>query len=180
MTGPIVLVALCLLLGGAGIWLALRSKSAAAPPKDLAAVFVETLPAQFPRYFPVIRQVLSDSDAKFLAVRVGPVPRRKARAARRAVALAFLAGLREDYAKLNGLSRALVKFAPESAKAYEIERIRLELRFNILYALVWLKLRTGLAPVSELQALSDRIGALAARLEIAVHAWQDASLLGKV
>lgn len=180
MTGAIMLIVLCLLLGVAGIWLARRSRSPVAPPKDLAAVFVESLPARFPRYFPVIRQVLSESDARFLAIRVGPLPRRKARAARRAVALAFLAGLREDYSKLNGLSRALVKFAPENAKAHEIERIRLELRFNILYALVWLKLRTGLAPVSELQALSDRIGALAARLEVAMHAWQDASLLGNV
>lgn len=180
MTGAIVMIVLCLALAAAALWYARRSKSVAEPPRDLAAIFVESLPAKYPRYFPVIRQALSESDAKFLAIRVAPEPRRRARAARRAAALAFLAGLREDYLKLNGLARALVKFAPENAQAHEIERFSLEMRFHLLYALVWLKLKTGLVPVSDLKALSDRIGALAARLEIALHAWQDASLIPKV
>ena len=180
MIGVIIIIALCAILAGAGIWLAQRSKSAATPPRDLAAIFVETLPARYPRYFPVIRQALSRSDAKFLAARVAPEQRRRARAARRAAALAFLSGLREDYVKLSELARALVKCAPENARSYEVERLRLEMRFNLLYGLVWLKLRTGLVPIKELGALSDRIGGLAARLELAVHAWQDSSLLPKL
>jgi hypothetical protein len=180
MIGSIVIIVLCLCLAGAGIWLARWSKLQAAPSKDLAAIFVETLPARYPRYFPVIRQALSESDAKFLAARVSPEQRRRARSARQAAALAFLSGLRQDYLKLSELARALVKYAPENAKLYEVERLRLEMRFNFLYGLVWLKLRTGLMPIKELGSLSDRIGGLAARLELAVHAWQDASLLPKL
>jgi hypothetical protein len=179
MTGAIIVIGLCLALAGAGIWLAQRSRSAPAPPRDLAAIFVETLPAKYPRYFPVIRQALSQSDDTFLAVRVAPEQRRRARLARRAAALAFLSGLRHDYLKLSELARALVKYAPENARLYEVERLQLEMRFNFLYGLVWLKLRTGLMPIKELGSLSDRIGGLAARLELAVHAWQDSSLLPK-
>lgn len=180
MTGAYVIIGLAVVLAIVALLLARSSRSAGAESRDLSGMFLEGVPAKHPRLFPIIQQALSDRDAEFLDAYVGRNPRRRAVAARRAAALFFLAGLRADFLKLSDLSRLLAKSAPESAQANEMERINLEWKFNFLYMIVWLKLRTGMLPIAQLHALSDTIGSMASRLEVAMHAWQDASLLSKI
>jgi hypothetical protein len=180
MTGAYVIIALALLLAIVAILLARSSRSARTDSRDLSGMFLEGIPAKHPRLFPIIQQALSSRDAEFLNSRVEARARKRALAARRAAAIFFLAGLRADFRKLTELSRVLSKAAPESAHSTEIERAKLEWKFNFLYVVVWLKLRTGALPVVQLHVLSDTIGAMASRMEVAMHAWQDASLLSKV
>jgi hypothetical protein len=180
MTGTYVIIGLALVLAIVAILLGRSSRSAGTDSRDLSGIFLDGIPAKHPRLFPIIQQALSNQDAEFLNSHVEPRSRKRALAARRAAALFFLAGLRADFRKLTELSRLLAKAAPESAHATEMERIKLEWKFNLLYVVVWLKLRTGALPVVQLHALSDTIGAMASRLEVAMHAWQDASLLSKV
>jgi hypothetical protein len=180
MTSAYVIIALALVLAIAAILLARSSRSSRTDSRDLSGIFVEGIPAKHPQLFPVIQQALSKRDVEFLDSYVQGRPRKRALAARRAAALFFLSGLREDFRKLTDLSRLLAKAAPETAHATEMERIKLEWKFNLLYMVVWFKLRTGALPVAQLHALSDTIGAMASRLEVAMHAWQDASLLSKV
>jgi len=177
MTGEIIIaLAAVLAIIAIALWRK-SSPDAKADTRDLTAVYLDSFPAKHPKYFPVIRQALSRNDAKFLAERVAREPRRRALRARRAAARFFLEGLRHDFDKLTNLSRVLAKAAPESAHATEMERLKLEWKFRSVYAVIWVKLRIGAVPTAQLHALADTIGSMASRLEIAVNAWQDASLL---
>jgi hypothetical protein len=176
MSGAII-IGLAVVLAIVAVLLARKtSASGADEPRDISGAYLESFPAKHPRYFPIIQQALSKSDARFLAGRVSKDPRKRAQAARRVSAMFFLAGLRKDFKKLTALARILAKSAPDTAQSAEMKRLTLEWKFNLLYAVVWLKLRTGAVPVAQLHALSDTIGSMATRLEIAMHAWQEASL----
>lgn len=142
-----------------------------------AAHLLETLPVEdlLPhhyKYFPQVRQALSDEDARYLALRATPGARRLARHARRSAALRFLEGLRDDYNRLDRLARTLTAFAPAANSRREMERIWLAVRFDLLWVLVWLSLWTGMTPVVQLRSLADLIGSLAARLETSMAALQ--------
>lgn len=179
MISAYIIVGLAVVLAIVAILLARSSRSEKPGATDLSGMYVEGFPAKHPRLFPVIRQALSSADAEFLDAHVARGPRKRVLAARRAAALYFLEGLRTDFGKLTELSRVLAKAAPESEHANELERIKLEWRFRILYSIVWIRLKTGALPIAQLHVLSDTIGAMASRLEIAMNAWQDASLLPK-
>jgi hypothetical protein len=177
MTGTTVLILLCALLAATGAYLAWRLGRSHGPAEDPASLFVETFPAEHPRYVAMVRQALSEADARFLALRVAPEARRRARAARRHAALEFLALLRRDFRKLDQLGRALNCLLPETAYQQEWRRLRLSIHFELLCGLVWLKLQAGQLPDPELRTLANRVGGFASRLEAAMHAWQEASLV---
>jgi hypothetical protein len=139
------------------------------------AAFSDLLPKHY-RFFPQVSRALSIDDSEYLSQRADPLARKSAARIRRRVGLEFLNGLREDYRRLDRLARALTALAPAANPQREAERLWLSVRFEIRWCFVWVSLWSGLAPIPQLQRLTDLVGALTARLESALGVWQQASL----
>jgi hypothetical protein len=120
------------------------------------------------QYFPLIRQAFSAADEDYLQQRVTPAVAREALRERRAVATKFLAGLREDFSRLDHLARMVAALSPVLDRGQELERLKLSVRFQVLYALVWTMLQTGNIPLRQFEHLSGLIGQFAERMERAM------------
>lgn len=145
------------------------AKAGAGPP-------IEELFPLHCRHFPGVRQALSPIDLAYLKKRTSPRILRRVRADRRAVAFAFLAGLKQDFTRLERLGRTVASLAPHVSRKQETERLWLGLRFRIFYGLVWLRVATGSVSVPQLARLTDMVGSMAARLEGVMAALEEASM----
>jgi len=169
MTELLVLVPLALVLLGLLLWL-LRPRPALnfrRPPLENIA---ESPFAVHYRHFPLIRQALSPTDARYLRQRLPPRISRKVLRDRRAVARKFLAGLHEDYANLERLARTVAAFSPVVSREQETERLLLGLRFRLLYLWTWARLSTGGVSLHQIERLAVLIGQFATRMERAMAA----------
>ena len=80
----------------------------------------------------------------------------------------FLQGLHEDFSNLARLGRIIAALSPEISRRQETERLMLSVKFQILYALVWLRLSTGNLPLAQLEHLTGLVGRLATRMDEAM------------
>lgn len=168
-------VALALLL--ALLWLAWRPAS---PPPVSAAETKLQIEDLFPlhcRHFPQVRQALSAEDQAFLKGRASRRIQRQSRAERHEVARKFLAGLKEDFSRLERLGRTVAALSPEVSRTLEAERFWLGLRFRTLYRLAWLRLEIGRISVPQLARLTELVGSLAAQIESAMAGLEEASVM---
>ncbi len=168
------IVALILLL--AVVWVAWRPL--AAPP----AIPGSSLPMEelFPlhsQHFPQVRQALSRVDEAFLKQRASARIQRRARGERREVTREFLRGLAEDFARLDRLGRTVAALSPVVSRQQEAERLRLGMRFRLLYGLAWLRLGMGGVSVPQLARLTELVGSLAAQIEGAMAALEDDGMM---
>lgn len=166
----LILLAVVLRAGSEG-----RAAEPPSPDRILESSREELRPSHY-RNLGVVLRALSEQDDRFLALRVSPEVRKRARAARRAVALQFLEGLREDYRRLDRLARMLTALSPSVDRGREYRRWWVTTRFEFLCLLLSLKLRCGVVPIAQIRQATNLIGNLALQLERAMHAWQDASL----
>jgi hypothetical protein len=120
------------------------------------------------RHFRQIRQALSPADAEYLLQTAPKSVARKALRERRAVAQGFLKGLHEDFSNLAKLGRVIASLSPEISNKQEAERLKLTVNFQILYAIVWMRLYTGNLPVDQLERLTGVVSRLAARMDEAM------------
>lgn len=120
-------------------------------------------------YLPQIRQALAPADYEFLSKRASREVQRRVRRERRGVALAYLAALREDLQILLRMARVIAVLSPEVAAVEEFERLRLTAKFAWRYHMIRWKLLAGLAPVPQLDALSDLVSGLSVRMETAMR-----------
>jgi len=121
-------------------------------------------PAHY-RYFPQIRQALSPADDGFLRKNAPAEVSRRVRRERRAIARKFLGGLREDFANLEQIGRMVAALSPALNRELETERLVLSVKFQFLYALVWLRLSSGSLPLQQVEELTGLVGRLALRME---------------
>ena len=129
----------------------------------------ERLPdAKHYRYFSQIRQALSVEDFQYLMETAPPQVAKRALRERRAVARRFLEGLHEDFSNLAKLGRIIAVLSPEVSHRQETERLVLSLKFQMLYALVWLRLSAGNLPLQQLEHLTGLVGMLAKRMDEAM------------
>jgi hypothetical protein len=176
MIGILIFSILALLLLGAFLCLARRAGRRVVLPSDLSSRYAELSAAGHCRNFGIVRRALSEEDENFLAQRASSAVGRRARTVRRAVALQFMAGVREDYSRLDRLARMLTALSPKADRRREVERLWFGLRFELLCELVSLKLRCGALPISQMHHLADLVGNLAVRLEKAIQTWLEAGL----
>lgn len=145
---------------------------------------VESLPeAKHYAYFPQIRQALSASDRGYLVRNAPSRVARRALRERRAVARRFLGGLRDDFSNLARLGRTIALLSPEVSHQQEAERLILGAKFQLLYALVWLRLSVGLLPLHQLETLAGLVGRLATRIDEAmaeINALSAGQMAGKL
>lgn len=128
------------------------------------------------RHFPQMRQVFLRRDEEYLRQRAPGGITQRWRAERRRVALGFLAGLRDDFQRLNRLAREVARLSPRLSQKQEAELFWLGLRFQALYWLVNLRLRFGQVSLGGLTQLTDMIGNLALGIENAMTSLEESSL----
>jgi hypothetical protein len=131
------------------------------------------LPAEVPadyfpvhcRYFPQMRQLFSEEDAAFLATRGSPALRRRWKADRKRAARFYLRGLRQDFAGLNRLARALARYSAQLQAWQQAQVVWMNLRFQLLYRVALAHILLGLPAGEELQRVARMVGSLSGRLE---------------
>jgi hypothetical protein len=165
-----IVILLAVVLSGVLLWLLIpRHKSARTVAVSLSSNGNDALPtAKHYCYFPQIRQALSAADSQYLMETAPLHVAKLALRERRAVARRFLNGLHEDFSNLARLGRIIAALSPEVSREQETERLILSLKFQILYALVWLRLSTGNLPLDQLEHLTGLIGRLATRMDEAM------------
>jgi hypothetical protein len=119
-------------------------------------------------YLPQVRQALASADYDFLSKRASPDVQRRVRRERLGVALAYLAALRGDFENLLRMARVIAVLSPEVAAVYEFDRLRLTAKFAWQYQMIRWKLLAGIAPVPQLDGLSDLVSGLCVRMEAAM------------
>jgi hypothetical protein len=150
------------------LWLLRKGKR---PAKTAGALNSQEITGSRPRhyrFFPQIRQALSTADEEYLRKKVPADIAQRVRRERRAVARKFLSGLREDFSNLEQMGRMIAALSPDVNHAQETERLSLRLKFQFLYALVWLSLSTGRMPLRQIEHLTGLVGSLALRMEQAM------------
>ena len=119
-------------------------------------------------YLPQIRQAFAKSDYEFLSKNVPPNVLHRVRRERRGVAVAYLAALREDFQSLLRMARVIAVLSPELDAIHEFERLRLTAKFAWQYEMIRWRLLAGVAPVPQLNGLSDLVSGLSVRMEAAM------------
>jgi hypothetical protein len=117
------------------------------------------------RYFLQMRQALSPEDGIFLSGRASPEVYRRWKKGRRRAGRLYLAGLREDFARLNSLARVLSRYSPQIKARQEGELLWLNLRFQLLYRTVVLRILLGWPAAEDLGQMASLIGGWGSRLE---------------
>lgn len=175
MTSIYLFALLTVALLGALYWLSQRARRDPRGADLLRTLSTDSLLPQHYKYFPQVSRALSAEDARFLQSRANPAVRRNALQARRTVALQFLAGLRDDYKKLDRLARVLASLAPSANQQREAERIWLAFQFGVRWRIVWLEIWSGAAPITQLQSMAGFIGGLAAQIQTSINVLQESS-----
>jgi hypothetical protein len=119
-------------------------------------------------YLSQIRQALAKTDYEFLSNKASDTVLRRVRRERRRAALAYLAALRGDFQSLLRMARVIALLSPEVAAVQEFERLRLTLKFSRHFELIRLQLWVGLAPMPQLDGLSQLVSGLSVRMERAM------------
>ncbi len=165
MMQGILFAVVALILLGALLRL-LREPGRSVSPKELdRKLQIEELFPLHCRHFPQVRQVFLAADREFIARRASRQLLKQWRAERNHVTRQFLAGLREDFSRLNQLARAVARLAPEVSRRQEAELFLLSVRFHVLHRLVALRLLTGTIALPHLTRLADLVGSLAVQVE---------------
>ncbi len=128
------------------------------------------------RHFPQIRRALSSEDEVFLQRRSSRRTYESWLANRRRAVRSFLAGLRQDFVRLEQLARAVAALSPQVNRAREMEQFWLSLRFRMLYRLVALRIQIGSIPLPEMTRLTQLVGSFAARIEAGIAALEESSV----
>jgi hypothetical protein len=120
-------------------------------------------------HLPQIRQALAKADYEFLAEKASRELQRRVRRERLRVAITYLAALRGDFQSLLRMARVIALLSPEVVAVQEFERLRLTTKFAWQYAMIRWRLMAGIAPVPQLDGLSELVSGLSVRLETAVR-----------
>lgn len=176
MIATLAFVGLAIVLLLALIWLVRTPASAPPVSGPEAKLQIEDLFSLNCHHFPQVRQALSSADLAYLKQHASPQTLRQVRTERRRVARMFLAGLREDFSRLDRLARTIAALSAQVSPAREAERFWLGMRFRILYALVQVRLVSGGFSLPQLEVLTGLIGSLAAQMETAMEQLEEASV----
>jgi hypothetical protein len=130
---------------------------------------IEDLVPLHTQHFPQLRQALDSTDSRYMQQKATPDLLRKWRDDRRRILMAFVAGLGEDFAKLDRLGRTIASLSPKLSRQEELKRIWLNVRFRVNIRIVKLWIHAGgTRPLMRLRYLTTLLGDLSARTEAAM------------
>jgi hypothetical protein len=149
------------------------SDSGASGGHGRAAELEDLLPVHS-SYFPQIRQLLSVADAQFVRQWAHLVPVTTWKTERREVLRQYLAGLAQDFVRLDLLARHVAALSPDLDRAQELNRIWLSARFLVTYRFTALRLMAGGVPAAQFRRLTELVGSLAYRVDARITALTNA------
>jgi len=176
MSELILSVAIGLALLAVLAWLSLSSRSRHLHSGETPRVPLEDLIPRHALYISHIQNALSDRDTHYLKDRVSRKRLRAVLTERRRVAREFLAGLRDDFGRLEKLARLVASFSPKVSYRQELELVWLGVRFRALCRFAELRLSFGPPPIPAFEELAGLIGSLSARLEAAITLLAESAL----
>lgn len=169
MTQLALYVVAGLLLLGAAALLLHQPLAGRAGRRSRTAELSEFFPVHS-RYFPQVRHALSSEDAEYLAGRGSPTVYRRWKKSLRHATRMYLAGLREDFSRLNRLARVLSLYSPQVRVRQEVELAWLNVQFQLLYGIVLWRFLLDRPTAGHFGQLASLIGSLGSRLEQAALA----------
>jgi hypothetical protein len=137
--------------------------------KSLDSLILENLSRRHVHFLPQIQQALSPQDYSFLASQGSNKLARRVRHERRRVAFAYLAAIQAEFRKLLKLARLIALLSPHVVAVREFEQLRLSCQFSLRCQWIRARLILGPTPFSQLNALSNMVSGLSARLETAIN-----------
>jgi hypothetical protein len=120
-------------------------------------------------HLPQIRQALAKADYEFVSKNAPARVRRQLARERRRVALSYLSALLGEFDKLLRTARVIASLSPEVVAVQEFERLRLAVSFFGKYQVVRMSLWVGLAPLPQMNDLSNLLSGYSVRLEQAMR-----------
>ncbi len=176
MSQTIFFVAIGIALLALLFWLALSGRTHRGKGNTSQQLPLEDLTPRHALYISHIRNALLATDLDYLKSRVPARTLRRVRKERRQIAREFLAGLGDDFRRLDRLARIVAALSAKVDYKQELSRVWLDLRFRMLYGLVWIRLSVGPAPVAAFTNLAGLVGSLSARIEAAMNALAEKSV----
>ena len=169
---PIFFVALSGLLLLVAVWLVVRPLRAESQLGPDPSAKIETLVARHCAHFAQMRQALATEDLDFIRRRMPKKDVARLRRERQRALHKYLDAIGEDFARLDRLARILASLSPKVERRDELERLRLELRFRLVFraarARVLLGVGVGLPTLGQ---LADVVAGLSRQVEM-LSAWQ--------
>jgi hypothetical protein len=159
----VALVGLLLLLF---LWSLRTPRQTAKPHRSLS--LPENCGSRHATHLPQIQQALAKADYEYVSQKGPHQLERRIRKERRRIALAYLAGLREDFQTLLDVARIIAVLSPELAAVHEFEKLRLTMKFRWHFELLRIQLWAGSTQLPQLSGLADVVSGLSMRMEKAI------------
>ncbi|HEY2460685.1 MAG TPA: hypothetical protein VGI16_07755 [Candidatus Acidoferrum sp.] len=119
-------------------------------------------------HLPQIARALAPTDFNYLSSVGLNVVARQLRQERRRIALAYLPAVKHDFDRFLRLARIIAVLSPKVKTMEEWERLRITAQFNLHYQWIRLTVFCGLAPLPQLNGLSQLVSGLAIRMDSAL------------
>ena len=116
-----------------------------------------------------LKQIFESADLCYLGRRVDRSVLRSVRKERHRVATKFLAGLREDFLRLEGVSSMVAALSVEVDAREEWRRFRLAAEFRLKFAVLRTKYALGLATTDSFRNLAWMVSSFAVKLERTIN-----------
>jgi hypothetical protein len=158
----------CLTIGAAGLlklgWAALKPL-----PEEMHAgrgERMEDLLALHAQHFPQLRQALATLDDDYVRRKASREIERHLRAERRRIVESFLAGLAEDFGRLEHLMKVVQDFSPTGPWIHQIQRAVARFQFRMNYRMASLQIHSARpSSTNRLARLTELVGNLSVRIE---------------
>jgi hypothetical protein len=158
----------CLAIGAVGLfklgWAALKPL-----PEEMHAgrgARMEDLLALHAQHFPQLRQALATLDDAYVRRKASGEIERHLRAERRPIVESFLAGLAEDFGRLEHLMKEVQDFSPAGPWIHQIRRAIARFQFRVNYRLASLQIHSARpSATNRLARLTELVGNLSVQIE---------------
>jgi len=169
-------------LGLTGLLLALLIWALRKPPQSAGVFRGVRLPeecgSRHTAYLPQIQQALAKEDYEYISQKGSRELMRRFRKERRRTALAYLAGLREDFENLLEVARMIAVLSPEVTALEEFEKLRLTWKFRRRFERVRLEIWLGQARLADMSSLTNVVSGLSVRMQKAIKELGERAALG--
>jgi hypothetical protein len=169
---PLFFVALSAMLLAVAVWIVVRPLRAESDLGPDPSTKIETLVARHCTHFAQMRQALATEDFDFIRRRLPKKDASRLRRERQRALQKYLDAIGEDFARLDRMARILASLSPKVERREELERLKLELRFRILFRVARIRVLLGVGVgVPTLGHLADVVAGLSRQVET-LSAWQ--------
>jgi hypothetical protein len=127
---------------------------------------MEDLLALHAQHFPQLRQALATLDADYVRRKASGEIGRHLREERRHIVVSFLAGLAEDFGRLERLMTVVREMSPAEPWIHQFRRIARRFRFRVNYRIASLQIHSArLQSTNRLARLTELVGNLSVQIE---------------